>query len=97
MYKPKYVTRTIKTKKATVLWVDLETNETHTSDVEVPGNLSTEDKIIEYVRMVCDTNQYKPVLIVREVEKAALYKMPEEVFVKHAEIVVEHMEEGEDE
>ena len=96
MYKPKYVTRTIKTKVVTVLWVDLETNETHTSDVEVPGHLPSEDKIIEYVRMVCDTSQYKPVLIVREVEKEALYKMTEENFVKHAEIVVEHVE-GEDE
>lgn len=96
MYKPRYVTRTIKTKKVTVLWVDLETNGTHTYDVEVPGHLPSEDKIIEYVQMTCDTSQYKPVLILREVEKEALYKMSEENFVRYAENAIEHVE-GEDE
>lgn len=97
MYKPKYVTRTIKTKKATVLWVDLETNETYVSDVDVPGHLSSEDKIIEYVRRICDTSRYKSVHIVCVAEKEALYKMTEEDFIENAEIVVERKAEGEDE
>lgn len=97
MYKPRYVTRTIKTKVATVLWLNLETNETHTDEAVVPGHLSSEGQIIEYVNYLYGSSRFKSVHVVCISEKEARYKITEEDFIKHAEIEIVHVEEGENE
>lgn len=84
MYKPKYVTRTIKTKTVCVLWADLGTRETYEREETVPGSLSSEDEILEYLRHKI-SDGVRPVHIVSQVENETLYKMQEEVFIKYAE------------
>lgn len=85
MPKKKMVTRTFKGLKVTALCLDLETAEPQNVVVNLPRTYKNEKKLFQAVQDTIDTDTLKAVHVVDVENETALYGMPEEEFMKHAE------------
>lgn len=84
---PKYpdITRTIKTTVATVLFVNLETTDTYTEEVVLPGTYKTNDAILKAIS-AHDNETAKAVMIKSAIVNETLYGMSYADFMKYGEV-----------
>lgn len=81
------VTRTIKTTKAIVLCLDIESAEPCNKSVVVPRTYKDDETLLKKVKEVIETETLKPVNIVGKEEFETLYGMTEQEFVEHAKVL----------
>ena len=80
-----YVTRTMKSTRASILCMDIEQAEPMNVEVVLPTILKDEKDILKRARAVIDTDSVKAVAVVAFEPEYAMYKMPIETFLAHAE------------
>lgn len=100
MYKPKYITRTIKLQHVEIVWLDTLCNDTRVTSRDVPGNLSKETDILKYLTEDLVDPNLKAVHIASITPVEKRYKMREDIFMRYADASGENEEkevEGEDE
>ena len=78
------VTRTVVTTKATVLCVDIVTEETTTEVVEVPRTYTDHSKLLNAVKETVDATII-PVKVISTETVETLYGMTEQKFIEQAE------------
>lgn len=81
------VTRTIKTTKAIVMCLDIESAEPCNKSVVVPRTYKDDETLLKKVKEVIETETLKPVNIVDKEEFETLYGMTEQEFIEHAKVL----------
>lgn len=87
MARKRLVTRTIKSKEVTALCLDIVTSEPSNTTYIVPFNIKDGEDTIKYLRKKYDTETLKVVSVVDTKTTENLYGMPEEDFIKSANII----------
>lgn len=85
MAKRKFITRTIKSTKASILCMDVETAEPLNKIVVLGGTFKDEKSILKEARKQIETETVKCVSVVDVASETALYKMDEQKFIENAE------------
>ena len=81
------VTRTIITTKVNVMCLDIATGEPCNKSVVVPRTYKDDEKLLNKVKEVLETETLKPVHIVVKEEIQTLYGMTEQEFIEHARVL----------
>lgn len=81
------VTRTIKTTKAIVMCLDIESGEPCNKSVVVPRTYKDDESLLKKVEEVLETETLKPVHIVSKEEIETLYGMTEQEFIEQAKVM----------
>jgi hypothetical protein len=81
------VTRTIITTKVNVMCLDIETGEPCNKSVVVPRTYKDDEKLLNKVKEVLETETLKPVHIVDKEEIETLYGMTEQNFIEHSKVL----------
>ena len=82
-----YVSRTMKSTKASILCMDIEQAEPMNVTVILPEILKDENVILKAARKAIDTDTVKAVAVVDFEPEYAMYRMPIEFFLANAEKV----------
>lgn len=83
----KMVTRTISTTTATVLGLDLSTDEAVQRKVTLSGEFKTSKDLLKAIRKKCELDVFEPVKIIDSKVTEKLYGMSETEFLKHAKVL----------
>lgn len=82
--KKRMVTRTVKANRYSVMFCKISTQEVYISEVEFPESY-TEKQVLKNLREI-DSN-IRPVEILGKQTTETLYGMPEEDFIKYAQVL----------
>lgn len=86
------ITRTIKTTKAVVLGMDINTSEPENRVVTLARTYPTAEKMLSAAKCAVETDSFKVVHIVSSEVVEQLYGMPEQQFVELAQPIVRTIE-----
>lgn len=81
------VTRTITTTKATVMVCDVEAGDVITQEIVVPRTYKNDDALLKAIKSTHETDQLKPVSIVKSEVIETLYGMTESDFIENATVL----------
>ena len=87
MAKQKFITRTMKSTRVSILCVDTQTAETFNKIVLLSGTFKNEDEILKQAKKTIETGSIKAVDVAASQIEQGLYRMPEDVFLANAEKV----------
>ena len=81
----KMVTRSMKVTQAQVLMVNLETQETATTQVNIPNTFKDDKVLMKALSKSYEGSQLKPVHVLSTSIKETLYGMSEKTFLENAQ------------
>lgn len=81
------VTRTLKTTRATVMCIDLTTQETFTQDVVLIRSYKDERQILKQASKQLNSDTVRAVYVVKYHVEETLYGMTEQEFIKVAKVL----------
>ena len=81
------VTRTMKTTKVNVLYMDLVKAEPCNKDLTLPRTFKDDKKLFKAVEAVINSDEIKAVQIVKKKEIDTLYGMTEQEFIETAKVL----------
>ena len=87
MAKQKYLTRTIKSTRASILCMDIETAEPMNKIVVLAGTFKNENDILKSAKKLIENDRIKCVAVANSQTETALYRMSEAFFLNNAEKV----------
>lgn len=87
MAKQKFITRTLKTTRASILCMDTEMAEPLNKTVVLSGTFKNDEDILKQARKEIDKGAIKAVAVVTVNVEENIYRMPETYFIQNAEIV----------
>lgn len=87
MSRPRYVTRTIKVNHVKIMAIDLEAKKPFETEITVGEIPNTEEKFLQRVKKIFDTDNIKAVHIISYYSEDVLYGMPEQKFIELSEVL----------
>lgn len=87
MAKTKYLTRTMKSTRASILCMDIETAEPLNKTVVLAGTFKTEAQILKEAKKLIEDDRIKAVSVSAVQTESGVYRMPEATFLSLAEKV----------
>ena len=87
MAKQKYLTRTMKSTRASILCMDIETAEPMSKIVVLGGTFKNTADILKRAKKQIENDRVKAVAVADYQTESALYKMSEDFFLANAEKV----------
>lgn len=87
MAKQKYLTRTMKSTRASILCMDIETAEPMNKIVVLAGTFKNDNDILKNAKKIIENSRVKCVAVANAQTETALYRMTEDFFLANAEKV----------
>ena len=87
MAKQKYLTRTMKSTRASILCMDIETAEPMNETGVLAGKYNTDHDILKQAKKQIENDRVKCVAVANSQTETALYRMSEDFFLANAEKV----------
>lgn len=87
MAKQKFLTRTMKSTRASILCMDIETAEPMNETIVLAGTFKNENELLKTAKKHLENNRVKCVAVAASQVETALYKMSEDFFLANAEKV----------